>query len=270
MITSDNFIYDEIVRMTGWTNSGEPFYSLTQVKDGSLQVQTDNSVDVTDAKGSLIETLKRGERGTFSANNALFSWGLLAAQSGDHREVASESNKIVAPVSETFTLTANQTSVVLKKVPVGTAGNEIGGIMIVNPDGTLASVIKQGAAAAADVFALDAETKTITLNTGLAAGTRIVVEYEAEITKGFKITKDAISKNRQHKVRALCLGHEPCDLNTQYAAWMVFPSAKLNNEITIDFAPDMDHAFELEFMQGYCDAKKVLYEVYLDGDEGDV
>jgi len=270
MITSDNFIFDEIVRFTGWTNSGEPFYSLTQVKDGSLSISTDNSVDVTDAKGCLIETLKRGERGTFSANNALFSWGLLAAQSGDNRVDASEANKIIAPVSETVTLTANQTSIVLKKTPVGTAGGEIGGIMIVNPDGTMASTLKQGAAAADGAFTLDAEAKTITLPSGLAAGTRLVVEYEAEITKGFKITKDAIAKNRQHKVRALCLGHEPCDLNTQYAAWMVFPSAKLSNEITIDFAPDMDHPFEVEFMQGYCDTKKVLYELYLDGDESDV
>ena len=101
--------------------------------------------------------------------------------------------------------------------------------------------------------------------TGLQAGDKVYVEYEYAAKEGFKITKAADDKTKEHKFVALVLGHDLCDKNTQYAAWQVFPHAKFSQEIDQNFATDADHTFTLEMTQDYCAARKVLFEFLFDG-----
>lgn len=266
MIASQNFIVEKYLGLTGYKKTtGEPLYYLTQVKDGQVQVSIDNSVDVVDAVGAKIETIQNGESGTFSASNALFSWDLVTAQTGGTRVEASITNKIKYPRWESFTTTAGQTSVVLAEVPVGTEGAEIPYIFALNKDGTMSTKYTIAAAASATAFQLDPDTKTLTLPTGLTAGTRVHIQYEYEGDVGFKITKSPLNKNEEHKVVALVLGHDVCDKTTKYAAWQVFPCAKLSSEIDLTFTPDMEHPFTLDLVQDYCDTEKTLFEFLLDG-----
>lgn len=264
-LNRDNFIIDRYVRGNGYLpTTGERIYSLEQVKDGNLKVTVENSVDVVDAIGNKIETIERGRSAEFSASNALFSFTLMGEQLGATTTEASDSAAINMPKWEEFTLTDSQTEVELKEVPVGTTGAEIPFIYVTPKAGGPSKQYKIGTTASATDFKLAAATKKLTLPTGLAAGDKVYVDYEYACKKGFQMTASALDKVREHKAVFLVLGHDVCDKNTQYAAYQVFPKAKLSPEIDLTFTPDMEHPFTLQCTQDYCDAKKRLFDILVD------
>lgn len=264
-LNRDNFIIDRYVKGNGYLPAtGERIYSLDQVKDGNLKVTVENSVDVVDAIGNKIETLERGRSAEFSASNALFSFTLMGEQLGAATTEATDSAAINMPKWEEFTLAGTETDVTLKEIPVGTAGAEIPFIYVVPKAGGVSKQFKIAAEAGADAFKLEAATKKLTLPIGLAAGDKVCVDYEYACKKGFKMTSSAIDKVREHKAVFLVLGHDACDKNTQYAAYQVFPKAKLSPEIDLTFTPDMDHPFTLQCAQDYCDPQKRLFEILVD------
>ena len=179
-------------------------------------------------------------------------------------ETSSDSASINMPKWEEFTLTGAETELTLKEVPVGTAGAEIPFIYVVPKAGGPSKQYKIGGDASASEFKLAAATKTLTLPTGLNAGDKVYVDYEYACTKGFQMTASVLDKVREHKAVFLVLGHDVCDKNTQYAAYQVFPKAKLSPEIDLTFTPDMDHPFTLQCAQDYCDAKKRLFDILVD------
>lgn len=265
-IDKSNFIVDRYVRGNGYDPAtGERMYTLTQIKDGNLKVNIDNSTDIVDAEGAKIETLERGVSATFSASNAFLSFDLLKHQLGAKSREATADAKIVMPKWEEFTLTADQKTVVLKETPVGTAGAEIPFIYIIPAAGGDSKSFALGTAAAEDKFTLDVTTKTVTLPTGVKAGDKVFVDYEYESAAGFEIAKSALDKTKEHKFVALVLGHGLCDKNTQYAAWQVFPCAKFSQEIDITFAPDSDHPFVLNMTQDICSTDRMLFYFLFDG-----
>ena len=266
MINKENFIIDRYVRGNGYDPAtGERMYTMTQMKDMNLKVNIDNSVDVVDAEGSKVETIEKGVSATLSGSNAFLNFDLLRHQLGASYEEATEAKTIMMPKWEEFVLTDKQATVILKEVPAGTAGAEIGFIYVVPAAGGASKSYAIGEAAAADKFTLAASTKTLTLPTGLQAGDKVFVEYEYAAKEGFKITKAADDKTKEHKFVALVLGHDLCDKNTQYAAWQVFPKAKFSQEIDQNFATDAAHTFTLNMTQDYCASRKVLFEFLFDG-----
>ena len=60
-------------------STGEMLFRLTQLEDPTLTC-TAESEEVTDALGSVITTLYRSKKATFSATNSLVSLDLAAAQ----------------------------------------------------------------------------------------------------------------------------------------------------------------------------------------------
>lgn len=266
MINKENFIIDRYVRGNGYDPAtGERWYTMTQMKDMNLKVNIDNSVDVVDAEGSKVETIEKGVSATLTGSNAFLNFDLLRHQLGASYEEATSEKTIAMPKWEEFVLTEGQTTVTLKETPVGTAGAEIGFIYVVPAAGGTSKSYTAGEAASADKFMLAAATKTLTLPTGLKAGDKVFVEYEYAAASGFKITKTADDKTKEHKFVALVLGHDLCDKNTQYAAWQVFPKAKFSQEIDQNFATDAAHTFTLNMTQDYCAARKVLFEFLFDG-----
>lgn len=266
MPSKENFIIDRYVRGNGYdTATGERMYSLTQIKDGNLKVNIDNKTDIVDAEGAKVETLERGISATFAATNAFLNFSLLQHQLGASYEEAGADAKIKMPKWQEFTLSGGQTTVTLAEVPVGTTGAEIGYIYVVPAAGGAAKSYKIGAEASESAFALETATKTLTLPTSLSAGDKVYVEYEYESASGFRISKSALDKTKEHRFVALVLGHDLCDKNTQYAAWQVFPKAKFSQEIDLTFKPDSDHPFTLEMAQDYCDTKKTLFDFLFDG-----
>lgn len=266
MINKENFIIDRYVRGNGYDlGTNERWYSMTQMKDMNLKVNIDNSVDVVDAEGAKVETIEKGISATLTGSNAFLNFDVFRHQLGASYEEATAEKAINMPMWEEFVLTEGQATVSLKQIPVGTAGAEIGFIYVMPAAGGSSKSYTVGEAASATNFTLAAATKTLTLPTGLKAGDKVFVEYEYASKAGFKITKTADDKTKEHKFVALVLGHDLCDKNTQYAAWQVFPRAKFSQEIDQDFATDANHTFTLNMTQDYCAGRKVLFEFLFDG-----
>lgn len=92
--------------------TGELLFRLTSIEDPTLNC-TAESEEVTDALGSVITTLYRAKKATFSATNSLLSIDLAAAQFGSKKEVASTTAKITNYEYEI--LEANAGKIVLSK-----------------------------------------------------------------------------------------------------------------------------------------------------------
>ena len=98
-------------------STGELLFRLTSLEDPSLQCTAEGE-EVTDAIGSLITTLYRAKKATFSATNSLISLDLAAAQYGAKKEIAETDKKIVDYTYEIIDVANGTTEITLKHVPV--------------------------------------------------------------------------------------------------------------------------------------------------------
>lgn len=261
-----NFVIDKVRHAMGFDRaSSEMLWHLTEVQNPTLGSSAE-SKNAIGADGTPIMTLYTQKSARFSAESALLDFTLMAAQYGTELEQASESNAIVMPAVEEFVVKADETTVVLANVPVGEEGAEIKFIYAPQP-GTVATRYALGTEASATEFKLDAATKTITLPTGLKAGTNIFVYYEYNATAGGRILNSAKNFPRACKFVLDVLGHDICNKDIMYSAKIMFRNAQLSPNVDINLATDGNHPFELEAQQEYCSTEKGLFEIFIpDGD----
>ena len=260
-----SFVIDRAIRGTMFKKGTyELLWSLNQITDPSISMTAD-STDAVDAIGVPIMTFERAKTCEFSGSNALFDLGLLAAQSGTSKKVASAQNTINVSVCEQIEWVAG-TGTELKHTPVGTAGAEIPFIYALNPDGTVGTKYTVGASVGADTYTVNAATKTITPPSGVTTKSKALVfyDYTADGTDGngaVQATADAINFPDAGRFLLEVLGHDTCDITTKYYAYVDFPAAKLSSEFDIDLTTDGQHPFTLRCMQDYCDYEKKLFTV---------
>ena len=265
MFDISSFVIDRAIRGTMFKKGTyELLWTLTQITDPSLNMTAD-SEDAVDAIGVPIMTFERNKQCEFSASNALFDLGLLAAQSGTVKKAATADAPIKVTRSEELTI-KNGATVTLKHIPVGTAGAEVPFLYVVNPDGTLGTKYEVAATAGAGVFSVNAATKTITPPTDVTVDTKVLAFYDyiADGSDGngaVQAVADAINFPDAGRFLLEVLGHDTCDITTKYYAYIDFPAAKLSSEFDINLATDGQHPFTLRCMQDYCDHEKKLFTV---------
>ena len=255
----NNFVIDHVIRglMTS-TADGSVMWSINQITDPTLNV-TSETAEAVDAMGSTIATFNRGKQAEFSASNSLFDLGLFAAQNGNEKEVASAGATITTPAFETVVAANGVTTVTLKNMP----NAQIDAIYALKGDGTLGKKYTVGTTASADNFVHTAGTNTITVPTGLVAGTQLFVMYEYEAESAVAVTGDAINFPRAGKFIMEVLGTDVCDPTTLIHAYIVFPNAKLDANVDISFTTDGNHPFTIQAQQAYCDSKKTLFQIVI-------
>lgn len=259
----NNFIIDRPIQLAMFSKlTGELYWRVNQIEEPHLKC-TSTSEEVVDALGSPIMIFDRAKKAEFTASNAILDLGLAAAQFGSAKEFASDTNKIVTPKFQTFTITEAQTSIVLAEKPVGVTGAEIKHIYGVNKNTSISENYVLGATASATEFTVDAETKTITLPTGLPAGTIILVKYDYESSSAVKIENDATEFPKAGSAILQVLGHDVCDQETKYVANIVMPNTKLKSDVDLTFNSKGKHPMTLEAMQDYCDEKKELFSIVI-------
>lgn len=260
-----SFVIDRAVRGTMFRKGTyELLWSLNQITDPSISMTSD-STDAVDAIGVPIMSFERAKTCEFSGSNALFDLGLLAAQSGTQKKVASALETITVSTCETIDWVTG-TGTVLNHIPVGTAGAEVPFIYGLNPDGTIGAKYVVGASAGAGVFSVNAQTKTVTPPTDVTTPSKALVfyDYVADGTDGLgavQATADAINFPDAGRFLLEVLGHDTCDITTKYYAYVDFPAAKLSSEFDLDLTTDGQHPFTLRCMQDYCDYEKKLFTV---------
>ena len=236
----NNFIIDHVLRGIMTKKNGEYMWSINQITNPSLNVALSDTAQAVDALGTPIVEFDRGRSAEFSAENSIFDLHLYAAQMGRDVEVASEKVKIEVPAFEEIDVIGEEgETYVLKHVP----NADITTIYALNGDDTLSTAYIAGTAASAEEFAYDSASHTITLPTGLAAGSRLFVMYEyiADENKATAVTADAVNFPKAGKFIMEVLGTDVCDPDTLVHCYVVFPNAKLDGNVDYSFTTDGTH-----------------------------
>lgn len=272
----NNFVIDRVVRGVALSqDDNSVLFSINQIQNASLNCASE-STDAVDALGTPIATFYRAKSAEFSAENALFDMGLMAAQLGTDKKVASADKKIVAPVMETFVVgedtteesitpdegeTVNVLSYILKKTPKG----DVSEIYALNNDSTFGTKYTKATAPAADKFAIDGGV--IYLDKTVAVGTEIFVMYEHESTSAVEVVNSAKDFPKGCKFVMEVLGCDVCDQTNLIYAYVIFNNFKLSPDFDWSIATDGSHPFSGKAQQDYCDKEKKLFSIVIPGDE---
>lgn len=241
---------------------GSFMWSINQITEPSLSITTE-STEAVDALGSKIATFYRSKSAEFTANNSLFDLGLLAAQSGNEKVVADDTNTITVPARETLTVPSDSKTIVLAHTPNETPAY----VFLLKGDGTLGDKLEYSATTGTGKFTYDASAHSITLPASAKAGEQYFVMYEYESTAAVSVTGDAINFPKAGVFTMEILGTDVCDQTTLIHAYLVFPNAKLKADFDISFTTDGNHPFTIEANQDYCDSQKILFNFIIPDEE---
>jgi hypothetical protein len=266
-MTVDTLVIDRALRGTLFdSTTGGVIFSVSQIEDPALEIAGEQ-VFATDAVGAHIATFDRSKTATFTATNSQMSLGLMAAQFGSTKTVASASAKIVAPKFEMITVGATEgaanTSITLAETPYGTTGSEIPFIYRLNTDGSINTQFAIGTAASATEFKL--ATKTITLPTvsspAITATDVFAIWYDYEAEEAIKIENNAASSTLGGEFDLEVLFVEICNPSVKYYGHVIFPSVKMNPAFTLTFTNEGKHGFGFEAMPAYCSTERKLFHI---------
>lgn len=222
-------------------DTGKMLFRLTSLEEPSLSC-TAESEEVTDAIGSVITTLYRAKKATFSATNSLISLDLAAAQFGTTKQVATTENQIVDYTYEILTIAEGK--VTLKNTPSA----EIKYIYSI-VDGEIGTTYEAGTEASATEFVQQA--KEITVPTGLTG--KVYVEYTYLTSKAVKISNKASEFPSACSLVIYAYFKDKCNENLVYSGKIICPKAKLNPEqVELALTSTGKHAFEFNMMKDYC------------------
>ena len=252
----NELILDRVRSMTfNDLSTGEMLFRLTQLEEPTLTC-TSEGEEVTDALGSVITTLYRSKKATFSATNSLVSLDLAAAQYGTKKEVAETGKEIVTRTFETITIPDKATTVKLAHEP---ANKDDVKFIYSIANGELGKSYKAGASANATDFVID-EHGTITLPTGLTG--KIYVEYDFKTENAVRIVNKASKFPEAAKVVIYAIFRDACNENVVYSGVIVCPKAKFNPEsVELALTSTGKHAFELNMMKDYCEDDGDLFTI---------
>lgn len=259
----NNIIVDRVLRGVFTDKEDNIIFSLNQVQDLSLN-QTSESQEVTDAFGVSIMELMRSKALEASANNAIYDFGLLAAQYGTEKKAASADATIVVPTMESFEV--DGTEYTLKHTPktAPTAIYELNG------DSTLGAKYTTGTAASATEFVYKEGKITLPTAETIKKGTEMFVMYEYESDNAIEVVNSANNFAKLGKMTFECLVYDVCDPETKIFAYLILPKFQLSNDFDWSIGGDgaQSHPFSGKAHVDYCSRdKKMLRVVVVDDEE---
>lgn len=226
---------------------------LTSVEDPSLGCTAEGE-EITDAIGSLITTLYRAKKATFSGSNSLFSLDLAAAQFGSTKEVAAKGKEVTDYAYEVLAVDENAATVTLEHIPVE---NSIAWVYAVDKGeiGTtykVASAAKEAEGENPAEVAVAWETGVITFPDS-AKGKNIYIEYTYKSESANKVINRASDFPTAGSLVIYAYFRDKCT-EELYSGAVICPKAKLNPEsIELALTSSGKHPFEFTMMKDYCD-----------------
>lgn len=238
---------------------GNILFVVNDIASPSLELGGEK-VYADDRLGFHIAAFDRQKTATFSGENGTFSLGVLAAQTGARKKVGSDSAKLIVPFKE-YVAVGSQESITLKHTPIE------GSVAIARLDTGREFVesLDLGTQAGATTGVLSGTT--LTLPTGLAAGDYIGVFYEYESADAVTVVDTMYGKSISGVFRLEVLFADKCDQATQYYGYIVFPSAVMDNNATMNLTTEDNHPFSIEAMVDYCSADQELFHIVVPGEE---
>lgn len=256
-----DYLITSLETITGFgIGTGNFLFALDELQNGSI-ANTEETSDITGKAGRKLAKLKKNKGATVSATNGMLSGGLLEAQTGG----AFENKATEVMWTDYLTVDTNHKATTSYK-GIGTAGAEIISLYLKDSNGVATTGLVQGNAAAAatagdatanppvaatpQTFAYNPNTRELSFDSNVTAGTEIVVCYKR------KIQADVLS-NDSDKFAVKCtlyvdaLGEDKC--GNIYRLQFYFPKADVSGEFSFDLGDNQTvHAFEAEALAGAC------------------
>jgi hypothetical protein len=259
----NELILDRVRSLTAHDiGSKELLFRLTSLEDPSLSTSAEGE-EVVDAIGSLITTLYRAKKATFSASNSLISLDLAAAQYGAKKEITGVTegfDKVVDYTYEILDIKDGKVTLTNEPIKVMVEGEEVSSVRFIYAveGGQTSTKYVYGDAASATEFTING--KEITVPTNLTG--KVYVEYQFENTNALRIANKAASFPEACEVVIYAVFRDKCNENVKYAGKIVCPRAKLNPEqVELALTSTGKHAFEFTMMKNYCEDDGDLFTI---------
>lgn len=234
-------------------NGGAFLFELDELSDATISNTQDNT-PLTGAGGRTLGQLKRNKQVTISGTNGLVSAGLMAANLGTDVETGEQ----VVRWTEIVKVTGN--SATMDFQAVGTVGNEIGSISVLDDDGVEVSKLTQDATAAAGKFSYAPSTKKIT-TLDIEEGTLLSVRYRRS-AQGQKVSNISDSYSDVVEMVIDATGKDKCQ--RVYHIQFFVPYADFTGNFDLALGGDQTtHGFEATSLATACGTGKVKFYDYI-------
>ena len=256
----NNIIVDRVLRGIFSDKNDDIIFALNQVQNLSLN-STSESQEVVDAFGVSIMELMRSKALEASAENAIYDFGLLAAQYGTEKVTATADAKLVVPTMESFEVAG--TEYTLKHTPVAAPV----AIYALNGDSTLGAKYVAGETDASETEFAYADG-VISLPTTVKVGDEMFVMYEYESENAVEVVNSANQFAKMGKMTFECLVYDVCDPETKIFAYLILPRFQLSNDFDWSIGGDSQtHSFSGKAHVDYCSKDKKMLRVVIVDDE---
>lgn len=241
--------------------SGEYKFTLDELQNAKIG-NTQDKTDITGKGGRKLSSLKKNKAVAVSGNNGLVSGGLLEAQTGG--TFVRKETPVLVP--EYLTIKSNKATTSFKAV--GTTGNEIVEIYVLNTDGTQGTKLEQDATASEGKFAYAPATKEITFAEGaFDDGTEIAVYYFRKVQAD---VLENLSDSYSEKLALYIDAFAEDKCGRVYRVQFHIPKADFNGNFDIDMGENQTvHAFEAESLAGSCGKNGALWTYTIFGEDAE-
>lgn len=253
MFNKNELILDRVRSLTAHDlSTNQLLFRLTSLEDPTLSCSTEGE-EVTDAIGSIITTMYRAKKATFSASNSLFSFDLAARQFGAEKVIATAENKMIDYTYEILTISN-------KKVTLSHTPHSAIKYIYSMVDGEIGTVYSAGATVSATEFVVS--DKEITVPTGLTG--KVYVEYDYENENAMSLKNMTGSQPEACSIIIYAYFRDKCNENMIYSGKIICPKAKLNPEqIELALTSTGKHPFEFKFQKDYCSEEEELFSIII-------
>lgn len=257
---AEELVIDRVRHGSFYTADGKLRWIANHVKDATLEMGGE-TVYATDELGTNIMGFERSKNATCTFNSAVLVTPILADQMGAELEIASEENKVVLTALEIVkvAVTDGAATATLAHTPYA----EVEGVPFKYITKLSASNNKVAeyelGETAAENFSVAGSVITLPTDAGFVAGDRIMVKYKYEATEGVAFNDNYDSHSEYGEFVLQVYGYLKCDRVTKYLINIIFPWAKLDNNVSLNLSNEMSQPVSISAMPDYCAEDKKLY-----------
>ncbi len=243
----NSFIMDRVRRVTELNlETGKVNWSAVGIGDPSLELNGE-TIDKQDAYGAMIAQIDTAKGAVFTANIDTPNLNVLASQRGAEIQVGTEEVKVQGEDFEVVKVVDGKAT--LTYTPIEAPAY----VYPINSDQTQGVEIEVGLEDANAKI----EGNVVTLPEGFTA-TQVGVYYKYETVDAVKLTDNSETFGTAAKYIIQMYFRDICT-DAKRLGVLVFPKAKLDNNVTIDLTTEGSHPISLTAQKEYCAEESKLY-----------
>lgn len=249
---ANNFIIDRVRRVTEFDlETGMVNWTITSIENPTVEF-TGETTDKNDAYGVLLARFDSSKGVTFSGEGSLLSAPMLASQLGTDVQVASEGTKVTGKTFEILTVT-DGTATMTHEPSTPPAY-----VYTISQDKNIDSYIEVGA----EPENASVSGATITLPESFE-GTQVGVMYDFETDSAIKVVDGSENYADAAGYIVDILAADVCNSATKRAGSLVFPKARIDNNVSITLTTEGTHPFSFSALKDYCsDEAELCYLLF--------